>query len=237
MQGKGHSRRKDASHTLARDVAQMRWTRARNPIRADTQLGREKPNQADLTCNDHRTLIRNFWIEVPIESGEVETKCSGEYQPDVTLMDLRLPDMSGVDAMVAIRTKFPEARIIMLTTFDGDTEVQRALALGARSYVLKSMPPDEMVEIIRQVHAGKKRIPSQVAAILATHLSDDTLSEREVAVLKLAMEGNRNRDIASRLSISQETVKTHIKHAMAKLGAMDRTQAVTMALRRGLVKL
>ena len=160
-----------------------------------------------------------------------------EHKPDVTLMDLRLPDMSGIDAMIAIRGQFPEARVIMLTTFDCDAEIQRALAAGARSYILKSMPPREMAETIRQVHSGKKRIPPEVAACLAEHLGDEALSEREVEVLLRVMGGNRNRDIAERLFISEETVKAHIKHIMEKLDANDRTQAVTIAVQRGIIQL
>jgi len=160
-----------------------------------------------------------------------------KHVPDVTLMDLRLPDMSGIDALIAIRTEFPEARIIMLTTFEGDVEVQRALEAGARGYVLKSMPPRELVEVIRQVHAGKKRIPPEVAARLAEHLGDEVLTSREVDVLRLIATGNRNRDIAERLFISEETVKVHIKHIMEKLNASDRTQAVAIAVRRGIIQL
>jgi DNA-binding NarL/FixJ family response regulator len=160
-----------------------------------------------------------------------------EHKPDVTLMDLRLPDMSGIDAMIAILKNFPEARIIMLTTFERGTEIQRALAAGARSYMLKTMPPKEMAETVRQVHAGKKRIPPEVAAHLAEHLSDEALTEREVEVLQLAMGGNRNRDIAERLFISEETVKAHLKHIMEKLGANDRTQAVTIAVQRGIIQI
>ena len=160
-----------------------------------------------------------------------------EHKPDVTLMDLRLPDMSGIDAMIAIRGQFPEARVIMLTTFDCDAEIQRALAAGARSYILKSMPPREMAETIRQVHAGKKCLPAEVATRLAEHLSDEPLSERETEVLQRVMLGNRNRDIAQHLLISVETVKSHIKHIMEKLGASDRTQAFTIALRRGMIQL
>jgi len=164
-------------------------------------------------------------------------QCFGEHMPDVTLMDLRLPDMSGIDAMIAIREKFPEARIMMFTTFVRDTEIRRALAAGARSYVLKSMLPNDLTETIRQVHAGRKPIPPEVATRFAEHLSDDPLSEREVEVLELAMEGNRNRDIAERLFISEETVKAHIKHIMGKLGANDRTQAVTIAMQRGIIQI
>ena len=160
-----------------------------------------------------------------------------KHKPDVTLMDLRLPDKSGIDAMIAVRAEFPEARIIMLTTFEGDVEIQRALEAGARGYLLKSMPPKDLVEVIRQVHAGKKRIPPQLAAQLAEHLSDEDLTTREIEVLSQIAGGNRNRDIAEKLFITEETVKVHIKHIMEKLGASDRTQAVAIGLRRGIIEL
>src|SRR6202035_625713 len=160
-----------------------------------------------------------------------------DFQPDVTLMDLRLPDVSGIDAMIAIRTEFSEARIIMLTTFEGDVEIQRALEAGARGYMLKSMPPHELVEVIRQVHLGRKRVPAEVASHLAEHMSDETLTLREIDVLRHIAGGNRNRDVADRLFISEETVKVHVKHIMEKLGASDRTQAVAIAVRRGIIQL
>ncbi|HYP26783.1 MAG TPA: response regulator transcription factor [Blastocatellia bacterium] len=160
-----------------------------------------------------------------------------QHRPDVTLMDLRLPDMSGIDALIAIRAEFPEARVIMLTTFEGDVEIQRALEAGARGYLLKNMAPANLVEVIRQVYAGRKRIPAEVAAHLAEHLGEDALTEREVDVLRHIAGGNRNRDIADRLFISEETVKVHVKHIMEKLGASDRTQAVAIALRRGIIQL
>ena len=160
-----------------------------------------------------------------------------EHQPDVTLMDLRLPDMSGIDSLIAIRAEFPEARIIVLTTYEGDVEIQRALGAGARGYMLKSMPPRDLVEGIRGVHAGKKRIPQEVANQVAEHLGEETLSEREVEVLRRVAGGNRNRDIAEQLFISEETVKVHIKHIMEKLYASDRTQAVAIAVRRGIIQL
>ncbi len=160
-----------------------------------------------------------------------------KHNPDVTLMDLRLPDKSGIDAMIAVRTEFPDARVVILTTFEGDMEIQRALEAGARGYVLKSTPPKELVELIRQVHAGKKRIPSQVAAQLAEHISDEALTDREIGVLGQIAGGNRNRDIAEKLFITEETVKVHIKHIMEKLGASDRTQAVAIGLRRGIIHL
>jgi DNA-binding NarL/FixJ family response regulator len=159
------------------------------------------------------------------------------YRPDVTLMDLRLPDLSGIDAMIAIRGEFPEARIIMLTTFEGDVEIQRALEAGARGYLLKNMPPNELVRVIRDVHAGKKRVAPELAAQLAEHMSDDQLTPREVEVLKQVAGGNRNRDIAGLLRISEETVKVHLKHIMDKLGAKDRTQAIAIAVRRGIIQL
>lgn len=160
-----------------------------------------------------------------------------EFMPDVTLLDLRLPDMSGVDVLIQIRADFPDARVVLLTTFDGDVEIRRALAAGARGYLLKSMPPNDIVEGIRQVHAGKKRIPPEIAAQLAEHMGEETLTDREIEVLTHLAGGNRNRDIAERLFISEETVKVHVKHIMEKLGASDRTQAVAVAVRRGIINL
>jgi DNA-binding NarL/FixJ family response regulator len=150
-------------------------------------------------------------------------------------MDLRLPDMNGIEALTAIRTEFPEARVIILTTFEGDVEIQRSLEAGARGYLLKSMPPKELLDGIRQVHAGKKRIPAEIVAHLAEHLSDEGLTAREVEVLRAIAGGNRNRDIAEKLFISEETVKVHVKHVMEKLGASDRTEAVAIGLRRGII--
>jgi DNA-binding NarL/FixJ family response regulator len=160
-----------------------------------------------------------------------------ELQPDVTLMDIRLPGRSGIDTMIAIRSEFPAARILMLTTFEGDVEIQRALQAGARGYMLKSMPPSDLLAGIREVHSGKKRIPPEVAAHLAEHLGEEALTARELEVLQQVAGGNRNRDIAGRLFISEETVKVHIKHIMEKLGARDRTEAVSIALRRGIIQL
>jgi len=160
-----------------------------------------------------------------------------ETRPDVTLMDLRLPDMNGIDTMIAIRGEFPDARVVVLTTFEGDAEIQRALAAGARGYLLKSTPAPELLDAIRQVHAGKKRIPAEIAARVAEHLSDEALTAREIEVLGQVAGGNRNRDIAERLFISEETVKGHVKRIMDKLGASDRTQAVAIAIRRGITQL
>jgi DNA-binding NarL/FixJ family response regulator len=160
-----------------------------------------------------------------------------EHRPDVTLMDLRLPDISGIEAVRQIREEFEEARIIMLTTFDGDADIVRALEAGAQSYMLKTMPRKELLETIRKVHKGKRHVPSEVAAQLAEHLGHDSLSRREVEVLQKIAGGNRNSDIASLLFISEETVKGHVKHIMGKLAASDRTEAVTIGLRRGIISL
>jgi DNA-binding NarL/FixJ family response regulator len=159
------------------------------------------------------------------------------HRPDVTLMDLRLPDLSGIEALIAIRTEFSQARIVMLTTFEGDVEIQRALQAGARGYLLKNMPPSEILDVIRKVHAGKTRVPAEVAAQLAEHMGDEVLTAREIEVLRKVSGGNRNRDIAELLFISEETVKVHIKHIMDKLGAKDRTQAIAIAVRRGIIEL
>jgi DNA-binding NarL/FixJ family response regulator len=171
------------------------------------------------------------------ENGREAIQKYKEHRPDVTLMDLRLPDMSGIDVVIAIRTEFADARIIMLTTFEGDVEIQRSLEAGARGYMLKSTPPKDLLDMIRHVHSGKKRVPPEVAARIAEHLSDEALTDREVEVLRHIAGGNRNRDIAERLFISEETVKVHIKHIMEKLGASDRTQAVAIGVRRGIIQL
>jgi len=200
-----------------------------------------------LSVDDHpllregiATIINNQPDMLLVSQAATGTEAIQQYRdhlPDVTLMDLRLPDLSGIDAMIAIRAEFPAARIIMLTTFEGDVEVQRALEAGAHGYLLKSMPPNELVQAIRQVHAGRKRVLPELAAQLAEHLSDDNLTAREIEVLQQVAGGNRNRDIAELLSISEETVKVHIKHIMDKLGANDRTQAIAIAVRRGFIQL
>ena len=186
------------------------------------------------------TVIQNQPDMLPVglaSSGREAIQRFDECRPDLTLMDLRLPDMSGIDAMIAIRLKFSQARFIILTTFAGDAEIQRALEAGARAYVLKTMPPDELVDVIRQVHAGKKKIPSEIAAHLVEHYSDEQLTPREVDILCQLAGGNRNRDIAKKLFIAEETVKAHLKHIMEKLHAKDRTQAVCIGVRRGIIQL
>ena len=159
------------------------------------------------------------------------------HRPDVTLMDLQMPEMNGVEAMVAICEEFPSARIIVLTTYVGDALVLRALKAGARAYLLKSLLRKELLETIRLVHAGQKRIVPVVAADLAEHATDDALSPREVDVLRLIAGGNANKAIASQLSITEETVKGHVKNILSKLAASDRTHAVTIALKRGIIDL
>jgi len=159
------------------------------------------------------------------------------HRPDVILMDLQMPEMNGVDAMIAICSEFPAARVIVLTTYTGDVQVMRALKAGARGYLLKNLLRKELLETIRLVHAGQKRIPPEVASELAEHATDETLSAREVEVLRLISGGNANKEIAAQLSITEETVKGHVKNILAKLGANDRTHAVTIGLKRGIIDL
>lgn len=157
------------------------------------------------------------------------------HRPDITLMDLRLPGVNGTDVLISIRGEFPQARIIMLTTSDGDADILRAMRAGASAYILKSMPMDELLDVIRAVHSGRKRVPPEVAARLAEYMGDDDLTARELDVLRLIREGYRNKQIADQLTISENTVNFHIKNLMEKLRANDRTHAVTIALRRGML--
>jgi DNA-binding NarL/FixJ family response regulator len=159
------------------------------------------------------------------------------HRPDVTLMDLQMPDMNGVDAMIAICGEFPGARIIVLTTYAGDVQAIRALKAGARAYLLKSLLRKELLETIRLVHAGQRRVLPAIAADLAEHAGDELLSAREIEVLRLVAGGNANKEIAALLSITEETVKGHVKNILAKLGANDRTHAVTIGLKRGIIDL
>jgi len=207
----------------------------------------EKKKIRILTVDDHPLLregiaaiIRSqpdMTLVAEAANGRDAIERFNEHRPDVTLMDLRLPDMSGLDAMAAIRAAFRDAVVMILTTFEGDVEIQRALERGARGYMLKSAPPNELIDAIRQVAAGKKRIPAEIAAQLAEHLSDEGLTLREIEVLREVAGGSRNHEIGARLFISEETVKVHVKHIMEKLGASDRTQAVAIAVRRGIIEL
>jgi two-component system, NarL family, response regulator len=165
----------------------------------------------------------------------VERYC--EYRPDVTLMDLLMPQMDGLAAIEAIRAEFPEARIVILTTYRGDAQALRALKAGAAGYLLKSLIRTELLESIRSVHAGRRRIPPEIAAELAEHAADEALSDRELGVLTCVAAGNSNREVAEQLSVSEQTVKAHMKNILAKLRAKDRTHAVTIALKRGIIQM
>ena len=200
-----------------------------------------------LTIDDH-PLIRegigaiinsqpDMSIVASASNGREGMETFRALRPDVTLLDLQLPDLSGIEITIGIRREFPDARIVILTSFQRDVEIRRALQAGACGYLLKSMPPQQMLDVVRQVHSGKKSIPREVAADIAEHLSDDNLSEREVEVLRHVAAGNRNRDIGDRMFIAEETVKAHLKHIMCKLGANDRTHSVTIAARRGFLYL
>jgi two-component system, NarL family, response regulator len=159
------------------------------------------------------------------------------HRPDVTLMDLQMPEMGGIDALSAIRGEFPEARIIVLTTYAGDVQVFRALKAGARAFLLKGLLRKELLETIRAVHAGQKRLPSEIAAEIAEHATDSALTPREIDVLRLIAGGNANKEIAAQLSLTEETVKGHVKNILAKLDANDRTHAVTIGLKRGIIEI
>ena len=159
------------------------------------------------------------------------------HSPDITLMDLQMPEMSGIDAMSAIRGEFPEARIIILTTHAGDVQVSRALKAGARAYLLKGLLRKELLETIRAVHVGQKRISPELATEIAEHATDDALTPREIDVLRLIARGNPNKIIAAELSLTEETVKSHIRNILSKLGANDRTHAVAIGLKRGIIEL
>ena len=200
-----------------------------------------------LSVDDHPVLREGIGavINAQPDMSVVATASNGKdaieayraSKPDVTLLDLKLPDLSGIEVMIAIRSEFPDARIIILTTFQRDVEIQRALKAGASGYLLKSMVPDQMLEGIRQVRSGKKYVPSEVASGLAEHFGEEPLSERELEVLREVAAGECNREIGKRLFIAEDTVKVHLKHIMGKLRANDRTQSVAIAARRGFIHL
>ena|SRR5271168_5357057 len=206
------------------------------------------PQQIRILCVDDHPLMRegiaaiirnekDMLLVGEASTGHEAIQSFRQHRPDIALMDLRLPDIGGIDAMIAIRTEFADARVIMLTTSEGDVEIQRALQAGAMGYMFKTMPRIELVEMIRKVHAGKKHIPRDIAVRLAEHIGDEALSSREIEVLQKVAGGNRNSDIAALLFISEDTVKGHVKHIMEKLGASDRTEAVSIGVRRGIIQL
>jgi DNA-binding NarL/FixJ family response regulator len=178
-------------------------------------------------------------LQLIAEAGSGQEACDAfrTHHPDVTLMDLQMDGMDGVAATAAIRAEWPDARILMLTTYGGDGHAVRALKAGASGYLLKSMIRKDLPDAIRAVHAGRRRIPAEVAEALASHFTDDALSPRELEVLQQIAKGNSNRRVATQLSISEDTVKTHMKNIMSKLGANDRTHAVMIALKRGMIEM
>jgi DNA-binding NarL/FixJ family response regulator len=200
-----------------------------------------------ITVDDHPMLREGI---AAVLAGETDMVLVGQasngregleqfraHRPDVTLMDLQMPVMNGTDAIIAIRKEFPDARIIVLTTYSGDAQAARAFEAGAVGYLLKNMVRKELVETIRSVHNGKKRIPPEIAVEIAEHHSDDALTEREIEVLKHVAAGSANKMVAHNLKLSEETVKAHMKNILSKLGANDRTHAVTIALKRGIIEI
>lgn len=180
---------------------------------------------------------RDMRLVAEASTGREAVEQFREHRPDITLMDLQMPDMSGIDAIIAIRSEFPDARIIVLTTYAGDDLCRRAMQAGAHAYILKGNVRADLLDTIRAVRAGKKLIHGEVAAELASHAADDALSAREIEVLSLIAGGNSNKLIADQLSISEDTVKGHVKSILSKLGVNDRTHAVTAALKRGIIEL
>ncbi len=170
-------------------------------------------------------------------TGKEAVELFATHRPDVTLMDLRLPDISGLEAITMIRDRYPNARVVVLTTYKGDVQALKAIKAGAYGYLLKSMLRMYLLETIRSVHAGQKRIPPEIASDMAEHAADDSLTQREIEVLKEVSSGNANKIVADKLSISEDTVKAHMKSILSKLGANDRTHAVTIAMRRGFLDL
>lgn len=200
-----------------------------------------------LTVDDHPVLREGIAAIVATEpdmmvvaeagNGREAIELYRAHRPDITLMDLQMPVMGGTEAIAAIRADFPNARIIVLSTYSGDAQAVRALDAGASGYLLKSMVRKELAETIRSVHAGKKRVPSEIAIKMAEHHSDDALTEREIEILRQVAAGNANKMIADNFSISEQTVKAHMRSILSKLGANDRTHAVTIALQRGIIEI
>jgi DNA-binding NarL/FixJ family response regulator len=206
----------------------------------------ERPRIKILSVDDHPLIAKGIAIVIGnqpdmdlvahVSTGIEAIERYRRDRPDVILMDLRLPDVSGIDATIAIRTEFPQARVIILSTFGGETEVRRALEAGASGYILKSLSADELITAIRAVHAGNKRVQTELAAQIAEHMGEERLTTRETEVLDHVAAGRRNREIAKLLYVSEETVKAHLRHIVAKLGAKSRTHALAIANRRGLVR-
>ena len=200
-----------------------------------------------LTVDDHPLLRKGIAALVNTESdlklvaeasnGREAIEAFRAHRPDVTLMDLQMPELDGIEAINRIRCEFPDAKIIVLTTYTGDAQVLRALKAGARAYILKGHVHKELLETIRAVHAGHKRIPQDIAADLAMHAADDELTGREIDVLKSIAAGNANKQIADQLAIGEATVKSHVTNILSKLGANDRAHAVTIGLKRGIIHL
>jgi DNA-binding NarL/FixJ family response regulator len=200
-----------------------------------------------LTVDDHPLLRsgiaalladqRDMALAGEAATGREAVEEFRRLKPDITLMDIQMPEMDGIDAIIAIRGEFPAARIIVLTTYEGDALAQRALKAGAQAYILKARVRKDLLETIRLVHSGAKRVDPDIAEQIALRTDEDMLSEREVGVLSLIAAGNSNKEVAAQLSISEETAKTHVRNILAKLGAQDRTHAVTLALQRGIIHL
>ena len=207
----------------------------------------EEPGQIRILAVDDHALLRegiaglvagqsDMTLVAQASNGREAIHRFRTHRPDITLMDLQMPEMNGVDAMIAIRGEFPEARIIVLTTYTGDVQVLRALKAGARAYLLKNLLHKELLETIRAVHAGKKTVSPEVSFQLAEHATDDALTPAEVRVLRLIAEGNANKEIAAQLSISEETVKGQVRNILSKLGANDRTHAAMIGVKRGIIE-
>ena len=218
------------------------------PVAVDSAARAGNSSQIRILSIDGHPIVRegmgaivsgqtDMSLALAVATGKKGIEAYRATKPDVTLVDLLLPDLGGIEVLIGIRSEFPDARIIILSTFQRDVEIRRSLKAGAYGYLLKSVPPQEILEAIRRVHSGSKCIPREIAVGLAEHLSDDYLSEREIEVLRHVADGDRNRDIGEKLFIAEETVKAHLKRIMGKLGARDRTHSVAIAARRGFLSL